>query len=72
MSQTPELQPARNEERRARAERLAHDLEAVFPELVERGPDGRAVVHVEGLLMPLIRAVGELDDRLEQIEDTLA
>ena len=50
---------------------LADDVGRVFPELVVREEDGTTTVYVEGVLMPLIEAVRELDDRLGAIEKRL-
>jgi hypothetical protein len=46
---------------------LAQEVEAVFPELIEHGPDGFLKVEYDGLVPPLMLAVGELNARLEKL-----
>ena len=48
---------------------IAQDVEAVFPELVDTGPDGFKRVDYIGLIAPLIEAVKELDDRVRALEE---
>ena len=50
-------------------ELLIGQLERVFPELVSRNEDGEVFVFVGGVLMALVRAVRELEDRLGLIEE---
>ena len=47
---------------------IAQDVEAVFPELVDTGPEGYKRVNYVGLIAPLIEAVKELDDRVRALE----
>ncbi len=47
---------------------IAQEVQAVFPELVETGPDGYLRVRYGGLAAKLREAVVELSDRLERIE----
>ena len=47
---------------------IAQDVEAVFPELVERTPEGHLRVEYDGLIPPLIGAVKELDERIRALE----
>jgi hypothetical protein len=51
---------------------LAQDVEAVFPDLVETGPDGLKQVNYAGLIAPVIEAIKELDSRLSALETQLA
>lgn len=46
---------------------LAQEVEAEFPELIEHGPDGFLKVEYDGLVPPLMLAVGELNARLEKL-----
>jgi trimeric autotransporter adhesin len=48
---------------------VAQEVEAVFPDLVETGPDGLKRVNYMGLVGPLIEAVKELDARLTELEE---
>jgi hypothetical protein len=47
---------------------IAQDVEAVFPELVDTGPEGFKRVNYIGLIAPLIEAVKELDERVQALE----
>lgn len=47
---------------------IAQDVQAVFPELVETGPDGYLRVRYGGLAARLAEAVVELSERLEWLE----
>jgi hypothetical protein len=51
---------------------IAQEVEAVFPELVETGPDGLKRVDYVGLIGPMIEAIKELDERLQALEQRLA
>ena len=46
---------------------LAQEVEAEFPELIEYGDDGYMLVEYDGLVPPLMLAVGELGVRLETL-----
>jgi hypothetical protein len=46
---------------------LAQEVEAEFPELIEYGEDGFLKVEYDGLVPPLMLAVGELNARLEKL-----
>ena len=46
---------------------LAQEVEAEFPELIEYGDDGYMKVEYDGLVPPLMLAVGELNARLEKL-----
>lgn len=46
---------------------LAQEVEAEFPELIEHGEDGFLKVEYDGLVPPLMLAVGELNERLEKL-----
>ena len=46
---------------------LAQEVEAEFPELIEYGEDGFLKVEYDGLVPPLMLAVGELNARLEEL-----
>jgi hypothetical protein len=46
---------------------LAQEVEAVFPEIIEHGEDGYLKVEYDGLVPPLMLAVGELNARLEKL-----
>jgi endosialidase-like protein len=46
---------------------LAQEVEAEFPELIEYGDDGFLKVEYDGLVPPLMLAVGELNARLEKL-----
>lgn len=46
---------------------LAQEVEAEFPELIEYGDDGYLKVEYDGLVPPLMLAVGELNARLEKL-----
>ena len=48
---------------------LAQEVEAEFPELIEYGDDGYMKVEYDGLVPPLMLAVGELDVRLEKLAE---
>ena len=47
---------------------IAQEVEEVFPELVERHPDGHKMVNYAGLIGPLIEAIKELDARVAELE----
>ena len=46
---------------------IAQEVEAVFPELIEHGEDGFLKVEYDGLVPPLMLAVGELNARLDKL-----
>ncbi len=46
---------------------IAQEVEAVFPELVTTHENGYKQVDYDGLIGPLCRAIGELDQRLRQL-----
>ena len=47
---------------------IAQEVEAVFPDLVITHDDGHKQVDYDGLIGPLCRAIGELDQRLRQLQ----
>ncbi|MGH2955611.1 MAG: tail fiber domain-containing protein [Solirubrobacterales bacterium] len=47
---------------------IAQEVQAVFPELVETGPDGYLRVRYRGLAARIAEAVVELSERLERLE----
>jgi len=51
---------------------LAQEVEAVFPDLIRRLPDGTLTVDYHGFVAPLIEAVKELDARVASLEARLA
>ena len=46
---------------------IAQEVEAVFPELVERGPDGMKALDYSGLIAPLIEAIKEQGKQIETL-----
>jgi len=50
---------------------IAQEVQAVFPELVETTEEGHLQVDYDGLLLPIIAAVQELDARVRAIEARL-
>jgi len=52
---------------------IAQDVQKVFPDLVENDPArGHLRVDYAGLIAPLVEAVKELDDRLQEVEGAAA
>ena len=52
----------------ARLGLVAQDVRAVFPELVDVGPDGLLGITYTGLIAPLVEAVKELAGRMDAVE----
>lgn len=51
---------------------IAQDVEAVFPDLVDRAPEGHLRVDYGGLTIKLREALLELDDRMREAESEAA
>ena len=54
------------------SEYSAQDVEKVFPELVETGPDGIKGVYTAGLLGPLIEAIKQQHDEISELRDQIS
>jgi hypothetical protein len=50
---------------------IAQEVEEIFPELVEVGPDGMKAVNYTGLIPPLIEALKEQQARMAQLEEAI-
>ena len=46
---------------------IAQEVQALFPELIEQAPEGHLRVEYDGLVPPLMLAMGELNARLEKL-----
>jgi len=51
---------------------LADEVEKVFPQLVETGPDGMKSLNYSGLIAPVIEAVKEQQAQIEQLKAEIA
>ena len=47
---------------------IAQEVEKIFPDLVEVGPDGMKGVNYVGLIAPLIESIKELKSRIQVLE----
>jgi hypothetical protein len=47
---------------------IAQEVQRLFPELIEVQPNGKLMVDYDGLVPPLMTAVGELETRMAEIE----
>ncbi len=50
---------------------IAQEVDAVFPELIERNEEGKMKVEYDGLVPPLMLAVKGLDERLDALGNQL-
>lgn len=47
---------------------IAQEVESVFPELVETGPDGMKGIHYQGLMAPLIEAIKQQQLQIAELQ----